>query len=124
MPFSTLPAIGGLFTFLKRYGGELIEEQVQVPIIGGGGGSTSGFAIPEAIVIARTKINVIHVQQTRSIMNIIIRNLFVKTVLPLLTRKISITLESVISSLNLETFVQGLTLKMRNEGVNINESES
>lgn len=124
MPNSGL-VVGGMTGNLvtKGMGGiTIVVEQPVVVSRGTGGGSS--LAIPQAIVVARALVKIKHVNPIISRFRVLTENLIVKSVIPVIIRKVSVSMKAIVAGFTVKSFIQGLSLKIRNEGIDIDDSQS
>lgn len=124
MPNSGL-VVGGMTGNLvtKGMGGVTIVVEQPIPVAAYRGGGSSGVTIPEAIVTAKALVKIKHVNPTISRFTILTQNLIVKSTIPIKIRKVAVSMKAIVAGIVVKSFVQGLSLSIRNEGIDIDEGQ-
>lgn len=122
MPNSNLITHGLGGTLITHGLGGVTVEVVQ-PVSRGGGGGAS-LVIPEAIVVARAKVQIKHVNPVIGRFRVITNNFLIKSSIPVQIRKIAVSFKTLVAGLTVESFVKGLSLSIRSEGIDVDEGQS
>jgi hypothetical protein len=97
------------------------------PTVGGftgGGSSLAGTVVPEAIAIAEIRIKIKHVQPFVRHFSIKTRHVNFIEKLPVKIRHVVLKLTAKALGMTVTSLIQGLSLKITNTGMNIDEGQS
>lgn len=97
---------------------------ILTPVISRGGGGASGLVVPEAIAVAEIRIKIKHMQPFVRHFTVKTRHVDFIERLPIKIRHVILKLMAKSVGMTLESFIQGLSLKITNTGMNIDEGQS
>lgn len=107
----------------RGYGPLTVTIIPVVPTVSRGGGGSS-IVIPEALVVAEIRINIKHVPRFVRYFQVKTNHIELFEKLPIKIRHVILQLSARVLGMSVNSIIQGLSLKMTNEGLNIDDSQS